>query len=260
MLSTLRMSLVGLVLLSSETISQDWQPLFTGHSLAGWTTQDGSPVTAAAWKVEPGGVLHLDTSIGRGGNIVTDRDYGDFELVFEWMISEGGNNGIKYRVNDFNGRTLGCEYQLIDDHNNQLKPIHKTASLYDVYEPVEHGLLKPYGQWNRGRILVVGNTLEHWLNGHLVMSAEVGSQEWDERIGESKFNDVEDFGRTPRGKIMLTDHRDEVWYRNVFLRELSPGFNRTHEEVVCRTKQRATCCERTRRARRGLHRIRLFRR
>ena len=201
-------------------LGQAWQPLFNGVSFDGWTTQNGKPVTAAAWKIEEGGILHLDTSTGRGGNIVTDREFGNFEMLFEWKISMGGNNGIKYRVSDFNGRVLGIEYQVIDDSENKLKPNHKTASLYDIYDSVEHDVLRPAGEWNRGRIVVAGNSIEHWLNGHLVSSASVGSDEWIENIAKSKFHDVEGFGTTPFGKIMITDHRDEVWYRSIFIREL----------------------------------------
>ena len=201
--------------------AQGWQPLFNGYSFDGWTTQNGTPVTADAWKVEDGGVMHLNTAVGRGGNILSGREYGNFELVFEWNISEKGNNGIKYRVNDFGGRVLGVEYQVIDDAGKNLKPKHKTASLYDIYEPVDHNLLKPPGEWNRGRIVVQGNLIEHWVNGNLVTKAEVGSQEWNDRIAKSKFHDVENFGTTPTGRIMITDHNDEVRYRNIFIRELS---------------------------------------
>ncbi len=206
--------------MSASSHGQEWRALFNGYSLEGWTAQNGKRVSADAWKVESGGVLHLDTSVGRGGNILSQDEYENFELLFEWKISEKGNNGIKYRVNDFGGRLLGIEYQVIDDDGNDLKPTHKTAALYDIYESTEHDLLKPPGEWNRGRVVVLGNSIEHWLNGHLVASATVGSAEWRDRIAKSKFHDVESFGTTPTGKIMITDHRDEVWYRNIFVREL----------------------------------------
>lgn len=204
--------------------AQNWIPLFDGVSLNGWTKQDGSPVTSDAWKIEPNGVLHLDTSGERGGNIFTSQTFGDFELLFEWKISAKGNNGIKYRVNDFDGRTLGLEYQVIDDQGyGGLGPKQVTASLYDLYEPREHDRLNSPGQWNRGRIVVSGNQIEHWLNGWLVMHADVGSDEWRERVAASKFADAQGFGETPTGRIMITDHGDNVWYRNLFIRSLEPS-------------------------------------
>ncbi len=221
-------------LLCGPAYGSDWIPLFDGMTLSGWTTQRGESVPPGAWEVVDG-VIHLDTSAGRGGNIITDQDYCDFELVFEWKISQRGNNGIKYRVKDFDGRALGCEYQIIDEagHEN-LRPTQMTASLYDVYEPRPHDLLKPPGQFNRGRIVVIGNRIEHWLNGHLVVCADVGSPEWVERIERSKFSNVEGFGQNRLGRIMLTDHGDEIWYRNIFLRHLA-----TPQPRACRAPRAA---------------------
>ena len=200
--------------------AQEWRPLFDGLSFAGWMQVDGRPVDAPAWQVADG-MMHLDRRLGKGGSLLSNEVFGDFELVFEWKLAKGANNGIKYRVNDFDGRKLGIEYQMIDDFEKQeLKPRYRTASLYDIYAPREHGVLRPAGEFNRGRILVHNNRIEHWLNGHLVTEALVGSKAWNERISKSKFHDVEGFGVVPTGRIMLTDHNDEVWYRNVFIRRL----------------------------------------
>ncbi len=218
----LRIVLITSLLLSAPASGAGWTALFDGQTFNGWTTQNGDPVTEAAWHIADG-MIHLDTSAGRGGNLITDRDYADFELLFEWKISEGGNNGIKYRVKDYDGRVLGCEYQLIDDERNKnLRPTQMTASLYDVYEPrVYDDLLKPAGEFNRGRIVVCGSRIEHWLNGYLVVAATVGSPEWAARIADSKFSDAEGFGANRLGRIMLTDHGDDVWFRNIYLRPLS---------------------------------------
>ncbi len=226
----------------SSGFASDWVPLFDGYSLQGWTTPNGEPVPPGAWQVSDG-TLHLDVSQGRGGNIITDRDYGDFELVFEWKISHRANSGIKYRVKDFDGRILGCEYQIIDDVDyGNLRPTQKTAALYDLYETPSHSLLRPPGEFNRGAIVVCGNQIEHWLNGHLLVQATVGSHEWQRRIAESKFADAEGFGENRYGRIMLTDHGDEVWYRNVFLRPLTQcraptEATTTGKGLECRTRR-----------------------
>jgi hypothetical protein len=70
------------------------------------------------------------------------------------------------------------------------------------------------GEYNTSRIVVRGDQIKHWLNGRLIVSATVGSPEWDKRIASSKFSDVPGFGRNRFGRIMLTDHGSEVWYRN----------------------------------------------
>jgi hypothetical protein len=204
----------------SPGLAQEWTPLFDGLTLNGWVTPDGDPIEPDGWEAR-NGMLHLDGSKGKGGNLLTDRDYGDFELVFEWTVAPKANNGIKYRVKKFGGRTLGLEYQVIDDSTlPKLAANHKTASIYDLYEAKDHNLLRPAVEFNRGRIVVWHNHIEHWLNGHLIAKAQVESPEWQRRIGESKFADVEGFGQNQVGRIMLTDHHDEVWYRNMFVREL----------------------------------------
>ncbi|MEM7454858.1 MAG: DUF1080 domain-containing protein [Planctomycetota bacterium] len=226
-------SLCSLLLLGSVSEANDWVPLFPENNFSGWTNQREQPVDTPAWSISSG-VVQLDRSKGRGGNILTAREYGDFELVFEWKVAPGANNGIKYRVQDFNGRILGCEYQIIDDPAKpNLNERHRTACLYDIYETSPHELLRPAGEFvrgetnsgdfNRGRIVVSNNTIEHWLNGHLMVRAFVGSPEWQARIGESKFSDVDGFGLNQSGRIMITDHGSKVWLRNMFIRELRPA-------------------------------------
>lgn len=199
-----------------------WTHLFNGRSMHGWNDQKGNPIPAeSAWQVDDG-AIHLDQSRGTGGNIFYQLPVADFEMVFEFKVEPGGNNGIKYRVKDFEGRTLGCEYQIIDDVRlaDRLGSKQKTACLYDLYETIEHDRLRPAGEWNRGAIIVKGNTIEHWLNGRLVVSATVGSETWKERVGASKFSEARGFGENRVGRIMLTDHGDQVWFRNLFLRRL----------------------------------------
>lgn len=251
-------ALTTCLLLTSLAQGQAWQPLFDGQSFDGWVNQKGEAVEAPAWEVADG-MLHLDRSKGAGGNLLTDREYGDFELIFEWKVAPGANNGIKYRVNDFDGKILGLEYQVIDDFGNpELKQNHKTASIYDVYDAADHSMLNPADVFNRGRILVQNNRIEHWLNGKLITSAEVGSETWTEKIANSKFADVPGFGATPIGRIMLTDHKDEVWYRNIFIRDLGTSYESlANATTMAAAQPRACCCptttqSQTARRRRGL--------
>jgi len=185
---------------------------FDGKSLAAWRTQDGKPVIEG-WEVVDG-VIHLKKEGKRTGHIVTAEEFGDFTLSFEWKIAVGGNSGLKYRVRNYGNKVLGCEYQIFDDVKKKSQPKNSAGSLYDLYEPNDQKELKPAGEWNTAKIVVRGNKIEHWLNGKLIVSATVGDEEWERRIAASKFNDAPDFSRNPRGKLMLTDHGSEVWYRN----------------------------------------------
>lgn len=185
---------------------------FDGKTLGGWTAVDGKPV-GEGWEVA-GGVIHRKPG-GRAGNIVTAREYGDFDLSFDWKIAAKGNSGVKYRVRSYGGSWLGLEYQIYDDAAvKKVKPVGSSGALYDLFEPNQDKALKPTGEYNTARIVVRDNRIEHWLNGKRIVSVTVGDAEWKRRISASKFADKFDFALNERGKLMLTDHGSEVWYRN----------------------------------------------
>ena len=169
----------------------------------------------AGWEVVAG-VIHLTKRGPPRGHIITAQEFGDFDLSFEWRISPGGNNGIKYRVREYDGRWLGCEYQMYDDEaGTKSEGRHRSAALYDLYEPGPGKILRPVGEYNTGRIVVRGDRIEHWLNGRRVVAATVGDAEWDRRMAASKFAETPGFGRNRRGRLMLTDYDGQAWFRNV---------------------------------------------
>jgi hypothetical protein len=176
-------------------------------------TVDGADVPDN-W-IRRSGEIHLRKSEERTGHIVTRKEYGDFRLKFEWKIAPGGNSGIKYRVHRHDDRMLGCEYQIYDARGEEVDPRNRTGALYDLYAPPEDAVPLPAGEWNQGVIRVHENQIEHWLNGRLIVSATIGDQEWKDRVAGSKFSDVPQFAEASRGRIMLTDHGSEVWYRNL---------------------------------------------
>ncbi|MDA1014394.1 MAG: DUF1080 domain-containing protein [Planctomycetota bacterium] len=185
--------------------------LFDGKSLAGWTSFDGKPITKG-WIVRDGMLERID----RGGHIYYKDEVGDFELSFEWKLAKGGNSGIKYRVRRYNGRILGCEYQLLDDRG---KSNHKgaTGSLYALYAPNQDKQLNPSGEWNTSKIVVDGTRIEHWLNGKKIVEAIVGSEDWLARVKSSKFSEYKDFSQNRTGRLMLQDHGGAVSFRKIVL-------------------------------------------
>lgn len=190
-----------------------WTDLFGADDFSQWKQTNGKDV-GNGWTIEDG-VVHRRSPLA--GNIITRQSYADFELAFEWKISEAGNSGIKYRTHN----NLGPEYQILDDakHPDSKAPTHRAASIYDLVATPDTKSLKPVGEWNTGRIIANGNQLEHWLNGEKVASIELGSEDWERRFSQSKYKDFEVFGTT-KGPILLQDHNDEVWYRNMRIREL----------------------------------------
>ncbi len=205
---------------SSAAVAQPYTNLLSDSGLRHWMKPDGKDVDAG-WILQPDGTLLLD---GRGGNIITRQEYGDFELWFEFRIAEKGNSGIKYRVTRYGSSLLGCEYQILDDAAfPQLDRKNITASLYDVV-PIKPAELRrnQTDQFDIGKVVVQNNRVRHWINGQLTIDECIGSARWHDYVAASKFADRENFGQNHFGHIMLTDHGSQVWYRNVFIRPLSP--------------------------------------
>jgi hypothetical protein len=199
-----------------QTVSMPGVAIFNGENLEGWTTVGGSK-DIKAWEAVDG-ALHRKSG---GGDIVTEKEYGNFILDFEWKISPGGNSGLKYKFANFDGSWIGCEYQVIDDarHSDGFLVTHRTASLYDVIAP-RVDASNPIGEYNKSRIIVNGKRIQHYLNGKLTVDVIVGSPEWVKGFQTSKFKEHEEFGKIPMGKILVQDHGNEVWFKNMVIREL----------------------------------------
>lgn len=189
--------------------------LFDGKSLDGWTTIEGKPVTRG-WEVVDG-TLHRGT---KGSDIITRKEYGDFDLRFEFKIAEGANSGLKYKFKQFGRNWLGCEYQVIDDGEADPYSKHAAGALYDVVAPSKKKKARPAGEFNSGRVVVRGSLIEHWMNGEKILEVDTSSSVWKRSIARSKFSKVEGFGQNARGRIMLQEHGGEAWFRKISLRPL----------------------------------------
>ena len=210
-----------LLLSASAAFAGDPVTLFNGKDLTGWTTIDGKPMTAG-WVVEKDGVLHRAT---KGGDLYTAKEYADFEFAWEWKIASGGNSGIKYRITPYEKKgPIGPEYQLLDDEKHadaKVGPQRQTASLYDFVPPdAAAKKLNPPGEWNTSKVVVRGSKIEHWLNGAKVLEMDTAGDAWKAAHKKSKFRDVPTFAQNLKGRIMLQDHGDEVWFRNLTIKEL----------------------------------------
>ena len=193
--------------------------LFNHVDLTGWTDSNGGE--PKGWKVVDGLLYHDAT----GDNLFTEKQYESFILEFEFLVTQGDNtnSGVKYKTWYGDNWWMGCEYQILDDEGNgDSGDLHLTASLYDVYPPaIKSGLLK-YGQFNQGKIVVMGNYVEHWLNGQRTVAAVIGSPDWAARVAKSKFQDEPNFGKIKSSRLFLQHHSTPVSFRNISITELKP--------------------------------------
>lgn len=197
---------------------ESWTSLFNGQDLSGWITAKGDP-PEKGWEVRDGCIYRFR----QGGDLYTERPYTNFVFEAEWKISKGGNSGIKYRVADYGGKRLGPEYQVLDDQRHidaKITPKRRAAGLYDIIAAPDDKPLNAVEEWNQLRIVADGPRLEHWLNGVKVVEVDTSSDAWREAVAASKFKGVEGFGTAPSGPLMLQDHGNAVWYRNLRIREL----------------------------------------
>lgn len=194
-----------------------WRMLFDGKDTSAWRAFGGSEFPREGWVVEDGCLRLLPG--GRGVQLVTRETFENYEFEWEWRITPRGNNGVKYLVTEDRPATPGPEYQMVDDATTR-DPRFQTASFYEVLPPQVKTPVRPPGEWNQSRLVVDGNHVEHWLNGVKVLAYELGSPEVKAGVARSKFKDVPGFDQKIRGHILLTDHHNETWYRNLRLREL----------------------------------------
>lgn len=205
--------------ISPREAAEGWSLLFNGRDLEGWKSLSGRGMSKG-WGVENGElVIHAKSG---AGDIITDRMYGSFDLKVDFRITKGANSGIKYFINS-NG-SVGCEYQILDDENHPDAKLgfngnRRLGSLYDLIPAAGWQYVDKYG-WNTARIVVRGDKVEHWINGHKILEYERGNMMWDTIVSHSKFARVKGFAADKEGYILLQDHNDEVHYRNLKIRVL----------------------------------------
>jgi hypothetical protein len=229
--------------LTEREKAEGWRLLWDGGTASGWRGAKLDHFPEQGWKIADGMLTVLKSGGGEamaGGDIVTVRPYGNFELELDFRFTEGANSGIKYFVdtelNKGEGSSIGCEYQILDD---KLHPDAKLgtagnrtlASLYDLipadahfYSPNENTAkrVNEYG-WNRAKIVVDGNHVEHYLNGIKVVEYDRCTQVWRGLVARSKYAVWPDFGEAEKGHILLQDHGDEVSFKNIKIREKDPS-------------------------------------
>jgi len=208
--------------LTKKEIKEGWELLFDGKSLDNWKTFNGGPVTG--WKIVGDELQNSGVGSDHGGDIVTKKEYANFELSLEWKIAPQSNSGIFYHVQE--GLTdaiyeSGPEYQLIDGKGwpDKIHDTQYSGANYAMNAP-ENAEVKPVGEWNTTRIIVNGPHVEHWLNGTKVVEYELWSDDWKARKANSKWADAPEYGMAKSGHVGLQDHGGLTMFRNMKIREI----------------------------------------
>lgn len=226
--------------LSEREKEEGWQLLWDGKTTAGWRGAKLETFPEEGWTIEDG-VLSVEQADGaesrNGGDIVTIKEYENFILEVDFKLTKGANSGIKYFVDtDLNqgaGSSIGCEYQILDDDNHPDAKMGKNgnrtlASLYDLipanakrYNPDLQREKRTNGyDWNRAKIIVQGDDVEHYLNGILVVKYNRSGQQWKDLVADSKYKVWPNFGEARTGHILLQDHGDKVSFKNIKINTL----------------------------------------
>ncbi len=200
-----------------------WTVLFNGHSTDAFRGYKQEAFPTGHWKVEADTLTTVPGGHYGAWDLLSKKEFTDFDLRFDWRMTEGGNSGVLYCVQE-NARyawETSPEMQLIDDENNpdsKLSPKRSAGALYDLIAPTNK-TIHPAGEWNTGRLVVHGRTVEHWLNEKKVVKYQYGGSEIKALIAASKFKDVPLFMQANSGHIAFQHHGAEiVSFRNIRIR------------------------------------------
>lgn len=214
--------------LTPEEEAEGWRLLFDGVSTAGWRNAHGDTFPDKGWEVRDGALVVLESGGGEaahGGDIVTVDEYADFEFKVDFRLTPGANSGIKYFVTEKlgtpgRGSAIGLEYQLLDDAEHPDAKMGRDGnrtlgSLYDMIAAPADKPVRPVGEWNTAHIVSKGRKVEHWLNGRKLLEYERGTDDFLRLVEISKYKIYPGFGEADSGHILLQDHGNTVYFRNI---------------------------------------------
>ncbi len=214
--------------LTNKEKKEGWKLLFDGKSTKGWHTYLKDTV-GSKWQVVNGTLVFDETKPNRGGgDIVTDGIYENYELNLEWKVAKGSNSGIIFNIQEdpkYGATYLtGPEMQVLDniDAADNKKENHLAGCLYDMSGDATVSKPMPVGEWNKVRLIQNKGHLTFYLNGIKTFEGQIGSEEWNKLVANSKFKSpaFADFAKVAKGKIALQEHPGSSQWRNIKVKAL----------------------------------------
>ena len=211
----------------AQSTNTDWEVLFDGSNLDSWHVYNGQAPTQ--WKIDGENLVFTPAENRESTeNLITNETYESFELSLDWKISEGGNSGIMWAIQERDSLSepyyTGPEIQILDDERHpdaKAGTTHRSGALYDMLAAPQ-GVVNPAGEWNSYTITIDYNSNKGTvvLNDTEVVSFPVEGAEWETMVAKSKFADWPAFGKTKMGHIALQDHGNKVTFRNIKIKKL----------------------------------------
>ncbi len=213
--------------LSAAEKSAGWRLLWDGKTSNGWRGARSQEFPKGGWEIKDGLLIINETGgaeSAAAGDIITREKFSDFELKVDFKITPGANSGIKFFVdaelNQGRGSSIGPEFQILDDVRHPDAKLGRDGnrtigSLYDLIPAPKDKKVSPVGEWNHAHIISKGNHVEYRLNGVKTVEFERGTKEWREMVAGSKYKVWPAFGELKEGHILLQDHGNQVFFRNI---------------------------------------------
>ena len=215
--------------------------IFDGKTFNGWRGY-GKDHVPSKWTIDNGAIKFNgsgggEAQDGDGGDLIFTHKFKNFELEFEYKVDKGANSGVFYLAQEIPGQPIfisAPEYQVLDNANHPDAKLgvdgnRQSASLYDMI-PAKPQNAKPFGEWNTAKIMVYNGTVVHYQNGEQVLEYHLWTPQWKEMLDKSKFSKekwpeaydllINCGGENHEGYIGLQDHGDNVWFRNIRVKEL----------------------------------------
>ena len=186
--------------------------LFDGKTLSGWVGNKSSYLVKD-------GMIVIEPQGGGGGNLYTEKEYGNFVFRFEFQLTPGANNGLGIHAPlEGDAAYVGKELQILDNEAEKyatLQPYQYHGSVYGVIS-AKRGYLRPTGEWNQQEVRVQHPFVTVVLNGEVILEGNYLEASKDGTLDKKEHSGLQ----RSRGHIGFLGHGDVVRFRNIKIKEV----------------------------------------